>query len=105
MSTMVQGAAFGAGSEVGHQAVRSMMGGGSSGHSEPAQQQQQEQQVDYSQGQAAAQQQQNENPCMSFNQSLLRCLQQNKGEITICQNYMDMLNQCETDTKYSNNYQ
>ena len=42
---------------------------------------------------------------MSFNQSLLRCLQQNKGEITICQNYMDMLNQCETDTKYSNNYQ
>ena len=42
MSTMVQGAAFGAGSEVGHQAVRSMMGGGSRGHSEPAQQQQQE---------------------------------------------------------------
>ena len=48
MGTMVQGAAFGAGSEVGHQAVRSMMGGsggGSSheGHQEPAA----AQQVDY----------------------------------------------------------
>ena len=76
MQTMVTGAAFGAGSEVGHQAVRSMMGGGSSGgHSEPAQQQQQEQQVDYSQGQSAAQSQQYENPCMSINQSLMRCLQ------------------------------
>ena len=107
MSTMVQGAAFGAGSEVGHQAVRSMMGGGSSGHSEPAQQEHQEQQADYSQGQAAAQEQQPqyENPCMTFNQSLLRCLQQNKGEITVCQQYMDMLNQCEADTKYSSNYQ
>ena len=36
--TLVTGMALGAGSEVGHQAVRSMMGGGSSGHA-PAQQQ------------------------------------------------------------------
>ena len=37
MGTMVSGMAFGAGSEVGHMAVKSLMGGGSSGHSEPAQ--------------------------------------------------------------------
>ena len=38
MSTMATGMAFGAGSEVGHQAIRGMMGGGSSGggHGEPA---------------------------------------------------------------------
>ena len=104
MSTMVQGAAFGAGSEVGHQAVKSMMGGGSSQHSEPAAEQQMEQQPAYQTG-AAAQQQPMENPCMRFNQNLLSCLQQNRGEVSICQSYMDMLNQCETDTRMSSNYQ
>ena len=38
MGTVVTGMALGAGSEVGHQAVRAMMGGGSSSHA-PAQQQ------------------------------------------------------------------
>ena len=38
-----------------------------------------------------------ENPCMGFNQSLIRCLQGNRGEISFCQSYMDMLNQCERD--------
>ena len=33
MSTMATGMAFGAGSEIAHQGVRAMMGGGSSGHS------------------------------------------------------------------------
>ena len=50
MGTMASGMAFGAGSEVGHQAVRSLMGGsGSSGHgdSEPAAQQQQMEQQNY----------------------------------------------------------
>ena len=92
MGTMVQGAAFGAGSEVGHQAVKAVMGGGGSsqGHSEPAAQQdyaQQQQQPAYQE-----QPQQQENPCMGFNQNLLTCLQQNRGDIQICQNYMDMLN-------------
>ena len=42
MNTMVTGMALGAGSEVGHQAVRSMMGGGGGhgGHHEPAPQEQ-----------------------------------------------------------------
>ena len=100
MSTVATGMALGAGSEVGHQAVRSMMGGGSSGHHEPApQQQQQEGYIDYAQP-TQQQQQPMENPCMGFNQNLLSCLQQNRGEINICQNYMDMLNQCERDNMH-----
>ena len=50
-STIAQGMAFGAGSEIAHQAVRSFMGGSS--HSQPAQQQAPQQ----------AQQQQFQNPC------------------------------------------
>ena len=42
MSTVVTGMALGAGSEVGHQAVRAMMGGGSSSHA-PAQEAPQQQ--------------------------------------------------------------
>ncbi len=38
MGTVVTGMALGAGSEVGHQAVRAMMGGGSSSHGGSAQQ-------------------------------------------------------------------
>lgn len=53
-STIMTGMAFGAGSEVAHQAVRSVMGGGS--HSAHQQQQQQPQQ--YQQ-----QQQYQQNPC------------------------------------------
>ena len=79
---MMQGMAFGAGSAVAHQAIGRMMGGGSSGNEgghtgdAPAQQQQQ-----YGAGaggmdqaQYSEQQQVQENPCMSFNQSLLQCL-------------------------------
>ena len=39
-----------------------------------------------------------ENPCMGFNQNLIACLQQNRGEISFCQSYMDMLSQCERDS-------
>ena len=52
-STIAQGMAFGAGSEIAHQAVRSFMGGSS--HSQPAQQQQQAPQQQ--------QQQQFQSPC------------------------------------------
>ena len=112
MGTMATGMAFGAGSEIAHQGVRAMMGGGGGhgggGHEgghEPAQQQQYAQQapVEYG-GQQAMEQpvQQQENPCMTFNQSLITCLQQNRGEISMCQNYMDMLTQCERDTSMRN---
>ena len=108
MSTVATGMALGAGSEVGHQAVRSMMGGGGGhggGHGEPAAQEQPMQQPMYAQEQQQ-QQQQLQDPCMGFNQNLMSCLQQNRGEINMCQAYMDMLTQCQRDQSMNTmNYQ
>ena len=44
MSTMATGMAFGAGSEIAHQGVRAMMGGGGGHGQAPAEQEQQKQQ-------------------------------------------------------------
>jgi hypothetical protein len=54
MGTMATGMAFGAGSEIAHQGVRAMMGGGSGHGQAPQEQQQQQQQMEQ---QPAAQQQ------------------------------------------------
>ena len=48
-STIVTGMALGAGSEIGHQAIRGLMGGSSGSHDAPVDQQQQSQQVMYAQ--------------------------------------------------------
>ena len=79
-----------------------MMGGGSGhgGHSEP----QAAPQGGYAEQpmQAApAEQPAYENPCNGFSTQLMKCMQANRGEIAICQNYMDMLNQCERDQGFS----
>ena len=95
--TVVQGMAFGAGSEVGHQAVRSLMGG-SSGHA-PAQQQE----APAQQTQQYAQPQ--EHPCQGPNTNFMTCLRSNNGDIGICQQYMDILQQCERDMGGRNMYQ
>ena len=72
-SALATGMAMGAGSEIAHQAIRGIMGSGSSHGNAPAQQQQpapvqqapvQYAQPVYEQPQQVAQQQ---NPCMSFN--------------------------------------
>lgn len=78
-STLMQGMAFGAGSEVAHQAVRGIMGSGSgSGHSESQ----------------SAPQSYNE-PCMQENQNFMNCLQYNKNDISMCQSYLDLFKQCK----------
>ena len=48
-----------------------------------------------------------QDPCVSFNQNLMSCMQQNRGDVSICQNYMDMLTQCQRDMSMSGgtNYQ
>ncbi len=79
-STIVQGMAFGAGSEVAHQAVRSLMGGSS--HSQPQQQPQQQ----------APQQQQN--PCQTEMYNFSNCLS-NNDNLQYCQNFSDMLKTCK----------
>jgi len=68
---LATGMAMGAGSEIAHQAIRGIMGGGSSGHGHhqqaPMQQAPMQQApVQYAQP-AAYPQQQEQNPCYSFN--------------------------------------
>ena len=97
--TMMTGMAFGAGSAVAHKAVDGIMGGGRGGHAEGG-----GQMAPSEGGQTSAYggepayseaQQQQENPCMTFNSALLQCMQQNTGEIGLCQNYMNDVVTCE----------
>jgi hypothetical protein len=90
---------MGAGSEIAHQAIRGVMGSGSSSHGgQPAQQQQQQAApVQYAQPAQEQYQQEQQNPCMSYNQMLLTCMKDNTSNIGMCQTSMDMLSQCEKD--------
>jgi coiled-coil-helix-coiled-coil-helix domain-containing protein 2 len=87
-STIMTGMAFGAGSEVAHQAVRSLTGGGS--HGQEAQQQQPQPQQ--------AQQSFQGNPCQMEMDNFSRCLSSNDN-LQYCQSYSDVLKSC----KQSNN--
>jgi hypothetical protein len=90
-STIVQGMAFGGGSEIGHQVVRSMMGGSSHGNHQgennnaPVQQQQQQPQ----------QTTQNENPCSGFNMKFVDCLKTSNNDISSCQSTFNDLKLCQ----------
>merc|ERR1712083_326325 len=75
MGTMMQGMAFGAGSEVAHNVMRGVMGG--SGHQEPVQQQQ------------------SNNMCQVEMGNFTECLKLNANDISGCQNYLDLLKSCE----------
>ena len=87
-STIMTGMAFGAGSEVAHQAVRSVMGGGSH-HSQPEQvNQQQPEQV---QQQSNTQQ----NSCLDYNTKFVDCLKRENNDISSCQSLFDDLKSCE----------
>merc|ERR1711957_913065 len=81
MGTMMQGMAFGAGSEIAHTAMRSVMGGSGT----------QEQQQPH-----AEQTQQNTNQCQNENSNFVECLKFNSNDIQGCQNYLDLLKTCET---------
>ena len=103
--TLATGMAFGAGSAVAHQVVGSMMGGGGHGNGggQGGQQQMeggQQQQMAPAQGGGEYQQeayQQQEQPCQGFNMNFVNCLKQSSSEIGMCQEYMNMLQQCERD--------
>jgi hypothetical protein len=87
-STIVQGMAFGGGSEIGHQAVRALMGGGSHSH---APQQQNPQPVE----QNTQPQQQKQSPCSDYNFRFVDCLKVNDNNISSCQSLFDDLKSCE----------
>ena len=89
LSNIATGMAFGAGSEVGHQAVRGLTGGPSNSYApvqqEPSEQGKQQQQ----------QQQQQQRPCEIENVDFVNCLRNNSGNIASCQAFLDIFKECE----------
>lgn len=81
-STIMTGMAFGAGSEIAHQAVRGLMGGSSSSNQQQVAQQPQQNTQQY------------QNPCQMEIQNFSSCLQAN-DDVSFCQSYSDMLKQCK----------
>ena len=96
MGTVFQGMAFGAGSEVAHQAIRGVTGGG---HSGAPVQQQAEQIVDN--GQQANQNNVASNACTMENTNFVECLKFHTDDIQACQQYLSALKQCESGNKMS----
>ena len=85
--TMMQGMAFGAGSEVAHQGIRSLMGGSS--HHET---------VDQQHIQYAPAKQQN-SMCLLENSNFVDCLKFNNNQISRCQSFFDTLKLCEQNAQ------
>jgi hypothetical protein len=83
MGTLAQGMAFGAGSEVAHQAIRSVMGGNSH-HSAPQMQAAPQEQTDYRQ-----------NPCQIENSNFVECLKFNNNDIAKCQEQFNAVQSCQ----------
>jgi hypothetical protein len=92
-STIMTGMAFGAGSEIAHQAVRGIMGGGS--HNQQQVPQQTSNEIQQQPMQNQQQQQQQQNPCMSYNLKFVECLKFNDNSISSCQTLFDDLKSCE----------
>lgn len=88
-SVMAQGMAFGAGSEIAHQAVRGLVGGDHYYHQPTVVQQQPSMESNY------GQQQQMKNLCDFENTQFINCLKSNGDSISTCQNYFDMLKECQ----------
>jgi hypothetical protein len=92
-STIVQGVAFGGGSEVGRQVVRSMMGGSSNEPRESAPVENKSQPIENQQ--QVQQTQQNQNPCQGFNLKFIECLKTNNNDISSCQSVFNDLKLCQ----------
>ena len=89
MGTVATGMAFGAGSEVAHQAIRGAMGGRED-HSSSAQTEN-AQQSNYAQPSV--------NQCDLESNNFVECLKFNPGRIEACQPYADLLQQCQKQLK------
>ncbi len=107
-SMLMTGAALGAGSEVGHMAVRSLMGSGSGGHGEAPAQQAPAQQApaqQYAQpGYAEQQQPVQEHPRQGLNTNFENCLKQNAHEIGPSPEYTNKQKTCKRATYGTNHY-
>lgn len=83
------GMALGSGSEIGHRAMNSMMGGGRDQVQPYESQAQQEGAQTYNQ----------QNPCQTENEKFIECIKNNSDSISICQNYLDDVKSCEKRIK------
>ena len=88
MGTLAQGMAFGAGSEVAHQAIRSVTGGGS----HAPQQQQTQAPVEQSQNAGGYS---GQNMCQNENSNFVECLKFNNNEIARCQDQFNAVQNCQ----------
>lgn len=88
-STIMTGMAFGGGSEIGHQLVRSVTGGGSRHEVEQAKQQPIEPQNNQSQAQPQ------NNLCHGYNVKFIECLKLQDNDISSCQSFFDDLKACQ----------
>ena len=88
-SMLMGGMALGAGSEMGHQATRSLMGGRS--NDQPDQYRQESTQPFDKQSEPQNQ----EAPCQAQNEEFIRCLRNNSESISSCQHHLDALKECE----------
>ena len=87
VGTMFTGMAFGAGSEVAHQGIRSMTGSNSTHQEAQVQAQQQTQ---------SGQQQPN---CQLESTNFIECLKFNSSDISKCQEYLTLMKTCEEKLK------
>lgn len=85
MRTMGQGMAFGAGSEVAHQAFRGVMGGNSQSHAtEELEKGEKGEKVQY------------EVACLQENNNFVECLKFNPNEIARCQDLFIAIQNCRS---------
>lgn len=92
-STIMTGMAFGAGSEIAHQAVRGLMGG--SGHDKQASSLSSSSSNVNEEEVKKGEKGEKVNPCMTYNNKFIECLKGNGNDISSCQNYFDDLKMCE----------
>ena len=80
---MMEGMAFGAGSEIAHSAIRGLMGGNNTMQQQVVNQTQPETLNNSS----------NQN-CQNFQSSFTHCLANSNNDLKLCQNEFDSMNQC-----------
>ena len=94
-STIMTGMAFGGGSEIGHQVVKSFMGGSSHNEKPKEPQQNQIQQQPVENTNSNNNQQQKSNICSGYSLKFNDCLKFYDNNISSCQSYFDDLKSCE----------
>lgn len=99
-STIVSGMAFGGGSEIAHQVVRSMMGGSGSVQRDMTKKQPHELHQDYQTDYLVepTNTKIKQNPCFDLNLKFVDCLKIHDNNISSCQSLFDQVKMCEKNS-------